>query len=858
MVEVRHLQKYYAKGSQKQIHAVRDTTLELPDTGIVALFGASGCGKTTLLNVIGGLDRADGGEVLLNGARVTPGATETRNREIGYIFQNYHLIAEETVFENVALSLRLCGVKDPGEIETRTMAALDAVEMAMYRRRFPGTLSGGQQQRVAIARALVKNPQLILADEPTGNLDEQNTVMVMELLRRVAKDHLVLLVTHEHDLLPYYCDRIVEISDGAVVSVTDNDVGDGYCSKNKSDVYLGDLSCTESTVGDIAITYYGEPEEAPQSLRLISHGGTLYLSAPEGVHLRVLDASAEIRIHEGAWQPETRRPAREVPTMLLESPRSRRKTCGRMYGFGGAIASGFRSHFGKVKKGKGALIFGLLVFAIAFVMIVSYFGTALRTLEEATHRYGDDVLYVPVTTLSAERIAALRAQGLIDSVTIGITWHDTEDPDSFWIGSNGFRATYSLSVGGYETINRAVSATAQLFDHAAATGLPNATGNLGRYTALSDGEALISTAYADLLLEAAGVSYLSDYEDLLYRELKQGYSYTWNDSISSDIYDEVVISTNGVVTKTDGNRETLTIVGVVEDDAPCLYVSSIVLTSIFLGEVPLSVAYMDDSVWEALGITPPQAGEVYTSIYADTPDGNILGKTYLVNDALERVYQSHLTKEQLSLLERLDDTYYMSREDYALLPTYASSAWEEETSQATRYYTLHGSDADALYDELARNHETAGVLTYRDLARIVREDVIGELYAMLFVAAVFVALMVLCLFLIMRSGLMASVRQIGILRAIGVSRRNLLFRFFTESLVVFTLTVLPGYLLASGMLAWLEGEAGTLMENAFYYPAWLAALTVLFLAAITVLCGTLPILSLTRKTPAAIIAKYDI
>ena len=249
MIEVRHLDKYYAKGSQKEVHAVRDTTLQLPDTGIVALFGASGCGKTTLLNIIGGLDTADSGEVLLDGARVTPKATETRNRHIGYIFQNYHLIADETVYENVALSLRLCGVTDDTEIEKRTMAALEAVEMEMYCRRLPGTLSGGQQQRVAIARALVKNPHLILADEPTGNLDEQNTVMVMELLRQVARDHLVLLVTHEHDLLPYYCDRIIEISDGTVVSERENDTGDGYRSQNKSDVFLGDLPRTSGEVG---------------------------------------------------------------------------------------------------------------------------------------------------------------------------------------------------------------------------------------------------------------------------------------------------------------------------------------------------------------------------------------------------------------------------------------------------------------------------------------------------------------------------------------------------------------------------------------------------------------------------------
>ena len=275
MIEVRHLDKYYAKGSQKEVHAVRDTTLQLPDTGIVALFGASGCGKTTLLNIIGGLDTADSGEVLLDGARVTPKATETRNRHIGYIFQNYHLIADETVYENVALSLRLCGVTDDTEIEKRTMAALEAVEMEMYCRRLPGTLSGGQQQRVAIARALVKNPHLILADEPTGNLDEQNTVMVMELLRQVARDHLVLLVTHEHDLLPYYCDRIIEISDGTVVSERENDAGDGYRSQNKSDVFLGDLPRTSGEVGTTFVEFFGlRAASAEHLLPLLRHPQT--------------------------------------------------------------------------------------------------------------------------------------------------------------------------------------------------------------------------------------------------------------------------------------------------------------------------------------------------------------------------------------------------------------------------------------------------------------------------------------------------------------------------------------------------------------------------------------------------------
>ena len=198
MIEIKSLNKTYGVGNSR-VHAVRDASLTLPDHGIVAIFGKSGCGKTTLLNLIGGLDTAQSGTVTIDGERITPDSSEARNRHIGYIFQNYNLSKSMTVWENVALSLRLCGVSDEATVEARTKAALQSVDMEQYKNRLPDSLSGGQQQRVAIARALVKNPRLILADEPTGNLDEQNTVMVMDLLRQVAKDHLVLLVTHDSE-----------------------------------------------------------------------------------------------------------------------------------------------------------------------------------------------------------------------------------------------------------------------------------------------------------------------------------------------------------------------------------------------------------------------------------------------------------------------------------------------------------------------------------------------------------------------------------------------------------------------------------------------------------------------------------
>lgn len=227
MLKLNGLDKYYKRGRQNSVHAVNNVTLELPNSGIVAIFGKSGCGKTTLLNVIGGLDKADFGSVMLGDARITPDASYERNINIGYIFQNYNLQKSVTVFENVAMSLRLCGITDEDLIERRVMAALRDVEMEKYKNRLPDALSGGQQQRVAIARAIVKNPKVILADEPTGNLDEQNTVLVMDLLRSIAQKHLVVLVTHEESLIDLYCDRVIEIVDGQVVGERENQLCEG-------------------------------------------------------------------------------------------------------------------------------------------------------------------------------------------------------------------------------------------------------------------------------------------------------------------------------------------------------------------------------------------------------------------------------------------------------------------------------------------------------------------------------------------------------------------------------------------------------------------------------------------------------
>ena len=200
MIEIKNLNKYFNKGKKNEIHVINNVTLELDNHGLVALLGPSGSGKTTLLNTIGGLDDVKSGSIYVNGEKITSKLISKRDRirnlNIGYIFQDYKLIDKLSVFDNVALVLKMIGIKDKKEIKIRVNYVLEKLGMYRYRNRPAGMLSGGERQRVGIARAIVKDPDIIIADEPTGNLDSKNSLEIMNIIKAISKDRLVILVTH--------------------------------------------------------------------------------------------------------------------------------------------------------------------------------------------------------------------------------------------------------------------------------------------------------------------------------------------------------------------------------------------------------------------------------------------------------------------------------------------------------------------------------------------------------------------------------------------------------------------------------------------------------------------------------------
>ena len=231
MLQIENVYKEYRTGSLVQ-KALDNVSLNLRDNEFVAILGPSGSGKTTLLNIIGGLDRYDKGDLVINEISTKKYKDRDwdsyRNHTIGFVFQSYNLIPHQTILSNVELALTISGVSKKDR-KKRAIDALKQVGLEKQIHKKPNQLSGGQMQRVAIARALVNNPDIVLADEPTGALDSETSIQVMELLKEVAKDRLVVMVTHNPELAEEYATRIVNLKDGKIISDSDP-----YIVKNKS------------------------------------------------------------------------------------------------------------------------------------------------------------------------------------------------------------------------------------------------------------------------------------------------------------------------------------------------------------------------------------------------------------------------------------------------------------------------------------------------------------------------------------------------------------------------------------------------------------------------------------------------
>ena len=297
MIKLVKVNKYFNRFKKNENHVINNTSFELGNSGLVSLLGESGSGKTTLLNAIGGLDNISSGSIYIDGKKLSRFSyfkDKIRTLKIGYIFQNYNLIDNMSVFDNIALSLRMIGIKDKEEIKKRVNYVLEKIDMYRYRKRPASALSGGQRQRVGIARAIVKNPDVIIADEPTGNLDSKNTIEVMNIIKTISQEKLVILVTHEKPLAMFYSDKIIELVDGKVEAIYDNNHDDELDYRIDNKIYLKDIKKCEKISGDMFNGKIYNETLDNINFTIVVKNGNIYIESDKKVE--VVDSNSNIEI----------------------------------------------------------------------------------------------------------------------------------------------------------------------------------------------------------------------------------------------------------------------------------------------------------------------------------------------------------------------------------------------------------------------------------------------------------------------------------------------------------------------------------------------------------------------------------
>ncbi len=380
MIEIQNLKKTYDRGTRNAHEVLHGISLTLPDTGFVCILGASGCGKTTLLNAIGGLDTFDSGKMITDEREITragsPAMEEERNANFGYIFQNYYLLSEHSVAYNVLLGMHSLPLSHREKM-CRVKEALEKVDMFRYRKRSVGQLSGGQQQRVAIARALARNPKVIFADEPTGNLDEANTMNICTILKELSRESLVVMVTHEERIAKFFADRIITLKDGDIDSDTSEWQRGTMDAGEKDAVYTEDYTETTHSEEGLSVRLLTQEGAERVEVTILSEKDRIIIKVNDPRVVLCSEPNASPKLIEG------KRPVLSVDSFgtsapLHPSPAKRETTSKKQKKWFGLRFLYRESKHLSSKKNKAGV--GVAIFTILLSLMIALSVTDLMTI----------------------------------------------------------------------------------------------------------------------------------------------------------------------------------------------------------------------------------------------------------------------------------------------------------------------------------------------------------------------------------------------------------------------------------------------------------------------------------------------
>lgn len=815
MIRLNGVSKYFNRRKSNEIRAIDNTSIELGNSGLVTFLGNSGCGKTTLLNAIGGLDKVDKGDIYIDDERMTRRSEskrdELRNLNIGYVFQNYNLIEDDTVFDNVAIVLRMTGMKDRGEIEERVMFVLRRLGIDKYRNRPVKALSGGERQRVGIARAIVKNPKIIIADEPTGNLDSRNTIEIMNIIKAISREKLVILVTHERDIAEFYADRVVEIVDGRIVSDRENHPAEDLDYRLENKIYLRDLPVSEELTSPdgLKISYYSDRKVQPDSIKVVIKSGNVYVYTDE--HLSYGSESMEI------VDDHYRKISKDV---YEDYDFNYRGTEGfvpkytSIYTMGSSLATGFRKirSYSVIKK---ILLIGFVLASMFIIYAVSNIAGITNITDDKFLTVNRDYLTVKTGALSEEQLEKYSDMDGMDYVLPGDSMVTFIMPLDDYFQSNGGRTTVEGSLAATDKIPA---------DSVVSGKLPE-----------KDGELVIDKVLADRLLNKGGYSAaiqvgIDSYEDLIGRTLQiPGYKdYTISavaDTGSPCIYaarDELLDITVNRMSSSEADAAMYGETGTVSEGANIK---------------PYSAAAGNDEIKIVSGTAPEEDYQVLL------PE-EMRYEYYIGSKIDTKINDTRLTVSGFYSDARMGGAYYVS--DHTKLISVLSSMTD---------VTLAPSDKDGTYAELSAE----GVRVVDNYAQSRAEyidSIRSQIVMTLLVAGVILIISLIEIYLMLRASFLSRVKEVGVLRAIGLKKKDIYKMFAGEAIVLTAITAIPSMAVMAYIIngvCKVSYVAAQFMMNPLIFFISLAIVFVFNMIA-----GLLPVFNTLRKTPAAILARNDV
>lgn len=795
MIKLVNVYKYFNRGKKNEVKAIDNTSLDLPDKGIVTLLGPSGCGKTTLLNSIGGLSRINKGSIYIDGERITKRSVNKidriRSLKIGYIFQNFNLLDDETVFDNVSLVLKINGLKDKEEIKKRVNFCLESLGIYRYRNRYASMLSGGERQRVAIARAIVKDPEVIIADEPTGNLDSKNSIEVMNIIKSISRDRLVILVTHERELAKFYSDRIIEISDGKIVKDYENADNHELDYRLDNKIYLKDIeNYSNKEVGSAKVEYYSDNNDKV-SFKIVVKNDNIYIESDSLKKIEVINNS-NIELVDAHYEKINKKVYEEFSFDFNKVKDNKfKEKYSSIYNVVTSTKKGFRKvlNYSFVKK---LLLIGFFTSSLFIMYSVSSIMSTFKIDEKNFVSYNKDYVLLNKKNMSVNEFNNLNNVSNVEYVLPSNGNVQVNFKFNKFLQTSGILESMSGSLASYSKVDKVI----------------NGVKTNGKK------EIIIDKMVIDRFLSMG--------------DAKNAGFNTYDNFINEYVYLQ--------------NDDMYKIVGISDTNSPSIYVND----SEFVNFIENSLndnsedgsdklkSYERSSITLTKGSLPVNDYEV------------IVNENMKDMYPLDKIIDKKVGDNKLKVVG-----YYKSVSESGLLVS--ENTIKNRLILTSDKFVISSSDKDSTISELKTSKYNV-VDTYKDSLNNYKRSIEESNRNKIIYSSVIVIISLIEIYLIVRSSFLSRVKEVGILRSIGVKRKDIYKMFMGEILSITLISSVPG-LIVMGYILYTLSKISVLNIVINWYVVLISLVIIL---VFNTLFGLLPVYKTIRKTPYEILSRNDV